>query len=193
MLELSCNNYIDAVQLSTVSTLPHSVPQEFLRRRYRSLKGTMKMMSILFAIIASFICIGSKVNGYSSEGFTLGVRDSIMIAHSFLGEEFGPAQSLHGATYTVDVELSTSDLVEKVNWVVDIGEFSTILSDVLGHYNFKNLNELFPDENTTTEFMCRRIHGDIAAKLKCKDTKASLSVKLHESHKAWASYSNRLQ
>ena len=193
MLELSCNNYIDAVQLSTISALPHSVPQQFLRRQYRSLKGAMKMMSILFATIASFICIGSKVNGYSSEGFTLGVRDSIMIAHSFLGEEFGPAQSLHGATYTVDVELSTSDLVEKVNWVVDIGEFSTILSDVLGHYNFKNLNELFPDENTTTEFMCRRIHGDIAAKLKCKDTKASLSVKLHESHKAWASYSNRLQ
>ena len=153
----------------------------------------MKTISLLFATIASFICIGSKVNGFSSEGFTLGVRDSIMIAHSFLGEEFGPAQSLHGATYTVDVELSTSDLVEKVNWVVDIGEFSTILSEVLGHYNFKNLNELFPDENTTTEFMCRRIHGDIASKLKCKDANASLSVKLHESHKAWASYSNRIQ
>ena len=153
----------------------------------------MRTNSFLSALLASFIFMSSVVNGFSSEGFTLGVRDSIMIAHSFLGEEFGPAQSLHGATYTVDVELSTPDLVEKVNWVVDIGEFSTILSDVLGAYNFKNLNDLFPDENTTTEFMCRRIHGDIAAKLKCKTTKASLSVKLHESHKAWASYSSGLE
>ena len=153
----------------------------------------MRSLSFLSAVLASFAFLGVNIAGVSAEGFTLGVRDSIMIAHSFLGEEFGPAQSLHGATYTVDVELSTPDLVEKVNWVVDIGEFSTILSDVLGKYNFKNLNDLFPDENTTTEFMCRRIHGDIASKLKCKSSKASLSVKLHESHKAWASYSKNLK
>ena len=153
----------------------------------------MRTTSYLSAMLASFFWMGAIVPGHSMDGFTLGVRDSIMIAHSFQGEEFGPAQSLHGATYTVDVELSTPDLVEKVNWVVDIGEFSTILSDVLGVYNFKNLNELFPDENTTTEFMCRKIHGDIAAKLKCKNSKTCLSVKLHESHKAWASYTKNLK
>ena len=153
----------------------------------------MRTITYLSALVASFLFLGLKVTAHSMDGFTLGVRDSIMIAHSFLGEEFGPAQSLHGATYTVDVELSTPELVEKVNWVVDIGEFSTILSEVLGVYNFKNLNDIFPDENTTTEFMCRRIHGDIAAKLKCKNSKASLSVKLHESHKAWASYTKNLK
>lgn len=152
----------------------------------------MRNLSIFAAIMAFFICI-LEASGHDSKGFTLGVRDSIMIAHSFAGEAFGPAQSLHGATYTVDVELSTPDLVEKVNWVIDIGDFSTVLSEVLSVYNFKNLNDIFPDENTTTEFMCRRIHQDIASKLKCKSLKAGLSVKLHESHKAWASYSNDLE
>jgi 6-pyruvoyltetrahydropterin/6-carboxytetrahydropterin synthase len=150
----------------------------------------MRLLSICLVILG-FLTLVTKSDSHSSDGFTLGVRDSIMIAHSFTGEEFGPAQSLHGATYTVDVELSTADLVEKVNWVIDIGAFSTVLSDVLAVYNFKNLNEIFPDENTTTEFMCRQIHQDIASKLKCKS--ASLSVKLHESHKAWASFSKCIE
>lgn len=62
---------------------------------------------------------------------------------------------MHGATYTVDAEFKTDALVEKSNWVVDIGAASEMLSDVLSKYNFKNLNELFPGENTTTEFMCK--------------------------------------
>lgn len=135
----------------------------------------------------------AKVVAHSANGYSLGVRDSIMIAHSFTGEEFGPAQSLHGATYTVDVELSSPDLVEKVNWVIDIGEFSSLISEVISAYNFKNLNDIFPDENTTTEFMCRQIHDDIASKLKRRSPKAALSVKLHESHKAWASFSKTLE
>ncbi|CAM9779975.1 unnamed protein product [Heterosigma akashiwo] len=109
-----------------------------------------------------------------------------MIAHSFKGEEFGPAQQMHGATYTVDVEFEAEELVDKCNWVVDIGEASEILSNVLRKYNFKNLNELFPDDNTTTEFMCKAIFDDIAACL--ENFKGSMCVKLHESHKAWASY-----
>jgi 6-pyruvoyl-tetrahydropterin synthase len=92
----------------------------------------------------------------------------------------------------VDVELNTAALVECCNWVVDIGEFSTILSEVLKEYNFKNLNDLFPDENTTTEFMCRRIHQDLVSRLRTKEVAGELSVKLHESHKAWAVYSNKL-
>ena len=112
-----------------------------------------------------------------------------MIAHSFTGEEFGPAQNMHGATYTVDVELSTPKLVDRVNWVVDIGEFSQILSEILCQYNFKNLDELFPGENTTTEFMCKKIHEDLASKLLAKSIRGGLSIKLHESHRAWATYS----
>lgn len=127
------------------------------------------------------------------EGFSLGIRDSIMIAHSFT-EEFGPAHNMHGATYTVDVEFSNgSELVKGSNWVIDIGEASDLLAEVLKEYNFKNLNELFPTENTTTEFMCKVIHGDMCEKLKTKDWRGNLSVKLHESHKAWASYSSSVK
>mmetsp|Transcript_10064 Transcript_10064/g.30738 ORF Transcript_10064/g.30738 Transcript_10064/m.30738 type:complete len:122 (+) Transcript_10064:316-681(+) len=100
-------------------------------------------------------------------GYSLGVRDSIMIAHSFKGEEFGPAQEVHGATYTVDCELGSDELVHGLNWVVNIGDLQTILQDVLGKYNYKNLDTIedFKGENTTTEFMCRIIHDDVKKKL----------------------------
>lgn len=113
-----------------------------------------------------------------------------MCTNVILGEEFGPAQNMHGATYTVDVDILTESIVEKSNWVVDIGEFSSMLSDVLSSFNFKNLNELFPTENTTTEFMCRTIHSCLSNKLRSKEFKGKLRVKLFESHKAWASYTN---
>ena len=117
----------------------------------------------------------------------LGVRDSVMIAHSFSGAEFGPAQQLHGATYTVDVEWVANELCPGPNWVIDIGVASGILSEVLALYNFKNLNEVFPDENTTTEFMCMQIHAEIARRVRGKFS-GDLCVKLWESHKAWASF-----
>jgi len=75
--------------------------------------------------------------------------------------------------------------------VIDIGKASDTLSEVLKKYNFKNLNDLFPDSNTTTEFMCRTIHRDLCKILKAQtDFNGALKVTLHESHKAWASYSN---
>ena len=114
-----------------------------------------------------------------------------MIAHSFKGKEFGPAQALHGATYTVDVEFITNSLEKDLNWVIDIGQASDILSSVLSKYNFKNLDEIFPEDNTTTEFMCKALHNDLSNYLlKEKCFKGTLKVKLWESHKAWASYSN---
>jgi 6-pyruvoyltetrahydropterin/6-carboxytetrahydropterin synthase len=133
----------------------------------------MQEIVLFFAIFLAAILLSS--NGE----FTLGVRDSIMIAHSFKGEEFGPAQNLHGATYTVDVDFQSSDLVENSNWVIDIGLASDILSEVLRQYNFKNLDELFPNINTTTEFMCKVIHGELKDRL-CKKSKfkGKLSVKL---------------
>lgn len=115
-----------------------------------------------------------------------------MIAHSFSGEEFGPAQNMHGATYTVDVDFLASGLVHKSNWVIDIGLASDLLAKVLGAYNFKNLNEVFPGENTTTEFMCRAIHRDLCQALaatRVNRFSGEIRVKLFESHKAWASYS----
>ncbi|KAA8491708.1 hypothetical protein FVE85_9755 [Porphyridium purpureum] len=121
--------------------------------------------------------------------FTLGVRDSIMIAHSFSGAEFGPAQNMHGATYTVDCEFGTDKLVDGCNWVVDIGEALDALGKCLQAYNYKNLDELpqFKGVNTTTEFMCMQIQKDMAAAFKGKFS-GTIKVTLHESHKAWASY-----
>ncbi|CAM9738916.1 unnamed protein product [Chrysoparadoxa australica] len=128
----------------------------------------------------------------TTAGFSLGVRDSIMIAHSFKGERFGPAQKLHGATYTVDVEFSSPGLEPEVNWVVDIGAAGDALSKVLSAYNFENLDELFPGENTTTEFMCRKIHEGIARECRNGESmegfNGEVCVKLWESHKAWACY-----
>ena len=100
---------------------------------------------------------------------------------------------MHGATYTVDVDLSTEEIVKQSNWVIDIGEFSTMLSEVLKKYNFQNLNELYVCDNTTTEFMCKVIHQDLSKKLKLKGFCGNCKVKLFESHKAWASYSEYIE
>ena len=126
-----------------------------------------------------------------------------MIAHSFHDHpSFGPAGKMHGATYTCDVEFISEKLVDQVNWVIDIGRASDLLAEVLAKYNMKNLDEVFgEDVFTTTEFMARQIHMDLAEKLReCQngsgdDCSAAeemfegiIRVKLFESHKAWAIY-----
>lgn len=80
--------------------------------------------------------------------------------------------------------------MEKNNWVIDIGQASSILSDVLSKYNLKNLDEVFPDgEMTTTEFMAQKIFDDLAERVKSEcGFKGDIRVKLWESHKAWASF-----
>lgn len=122
-------------------------------------------------------------------------KRALTIIHtiSFAIQEFGIAQNLHGATYTVDVELTADSLVPMSNWVIDIGAFSDMLSTVLKKYNFQNLNEIFPNENTTTEFMCKIIHADLCQCLKQNFFRGRCQVKLHESHKAWASYTAPVQ
>eukprot|EP01118_Nematostelium_gracile_P015508 TRINITY_DN622_c0_g1_i2.p2 TRINITY_DN622_c0_g1~~TRINITY_DN622_c0_g1_i2.p2 ORF type:complete len:128 (+),score=41.86 TRINITY_DN622_c0_g1_i2:178-561(+) len=121
--------------------------------------------------------------------FSLTVRESFMIAHSFKGEAFGPAQAMHGATYVTDVTFTTAELQKDVNFVIDIGVASTILKEVLGQYNYKNLDELekFKGQNTTTEFMAQQVAQDIASRLKGKFT-GKIKVTLHESHNAWGSF-----
>ena len=84
----------------------------------------------LIALVIAFV-IGHNVEA-SEFPFSLGVRDSLMIAHSFHNNpRFGPAGSMHGATYTCDVEFLTRSLDPETNWVIDIGKASDIVSDVL--------------------------------------------------------------
>lgn len=127
--------------------------------------------------------------------FSVTVRDSFMIAHSFTGEVFGPAQGLHGATYTVDVTF-IREALDPDGIVVDIGAALESLSAVLADLNFKNLDDVpaFKGQNTTTEFLAKVIYDRIAAKIPAGKLGAhagglsGLEVTLHESHKAWASY-----
>jgi 6-pyruvoyltetrahydropterin/6-carboxytetrahydropterin synthase len=127
--------------------------------------------------------------------YTVSVRDHFMIAHSFSGEAFGPAQRLHGATYVVDVEFRRAEL--DVNGVVvDIGRATAVLHETLEALNYRNLDDVpeFTGRNTTTEFLARAIFdrtvaaigrgalGDSARGVQ------SVRVTLHESHVASASY-----
>ena len=131
--------------------------------------------------------------------FSVSVRDHFMIAHSFQGQVFGPAQKLHGATYVVDVEFRRSEL-DPDGIVVDIGRASDGLREVLSALNFRNLDDepAFRGRNTTTEFLAFIIHERIAAKIKAGDLGAhargltALRVTLNESHIAWAAYEGAL-
>ncbi len=127
------------------------------------------------------------------------VRDHVMIAHSFRGETFGPAQRLHGATYVVDVELRRADL-DADGVVVDIGRASECLRAMLSELNYRNLDLLpeFAGRNTTTEFLARELFDRLAARIEEGQMGPnaagldSMRVILHESHVAWASYEGSL-
>ena len=132
--------------------------------------------------------------------FTVSVRDHFMIAHSFTGKVFGPAQKLHGATYVVDVEFRRNEL-DPDGIVVDIGRASDGLREVLSALNFRNLDDepAFRARNTTTEYLAFVEHERIAAKIAAGELGAhahgltSLRVTLHESHVAWAAYEGALK
>jgi len=137
--------------------------------------------------------------------YTVNVRDHFMIAHSFRGEVFGPAQRLHGATYVVDLELRRTAL-DPDGIVVDIGLATQVLKEELAALNFRNLDELpeFAGKNTTTEFMARVIYDRIAARIADgglgphalpaagQSGLAWMRVTLNESHVAWAAYEGAL-
>jgi 6-pyruvoyltetrahydropterin/6-carboxytetrahydropterin synthase len=131
--------------------------------------------------------------------FSVTVRDHVMIAHSFRGELFGPAQRLHGATYVVDIELRRQELDDN-GVVVDIGRAGDALRAALATLNFRNLDELpeFAGKNTTTEFIAHWLWGQIAAVARQgglgpgSEQLASIKVTLHESHVAWAAYEQEL-
>jgi 6-pyruvoyltetrahydropterin/6-carboxytetrahydropterin synthase len=132
--------------------------------------------------------------------FRLTVRDHIMVAHSFRGEVFGPAQRLHGATFIVDLELARPEL-DANGIVADIGLLSELLRSVLAPLNYRNLDELpeFSGRNTTTEVLareiCERVRERIVAGALGEEGSAleAIKVTLGESHLAFASYETKLR
>lgn len=131
--------------------------------------------------------------------FKVTIRDHIMIAHSFTGEVFGPAQQMHGATFVVDASFASPELDED-GIVVDIGLASARLHAVLADLNYRNLDEepALAGQNTTTEVLARIIADRLADSAKAGalgpsgPSLAAIEVTLHESHIAWASYSRTL-
>ena len=131
--------------------------------------------------------------------YTVTVRDHFMIAHSFKGEVYGPAQRLHGATYVVDMEFRREELDED-GLVVDIGRASQTLKDVLSDLNYRNLDEdpEFEGKNTSSEFMARVVFERMVAKIASGSigpggaSLTSMKVTLNESHVASASYQAEL-
>ncbi len=127
--------------------------------------------------------------------YSVGVREHVMIAHSFRGELFGPAQRLHGATYVVDVEFR-GERIDGNGVVVDIGRAGDALKHALADLHYRNLDELpeLAGKNTTTEFLARLVFDRIAAGIVAgelgpgSDGVVALKVTLHESHVAWAAY-----
>ena len=131
--------------------------------------------------------------------YSVTVRDHIMIAHSFHGDVFGPAQKLHGATFVVDVEFRRQELDEN-GIVIDIGRAAEALRLILTGLNYRNLDEdpSFKGRNTTTEVLARTIFDRIAAARARGElgpgasALESMRVTLHESHIASASFEGRL-
>jgi len=133
--------------------------------------------------------------------FSITVRDHFMIAHSFQGEVFGPAQRLHGATYMVDLELRRAAL-DPDGIVADIGLATQVLREELARLNFRNLDELpeFAGRNTTTEFLAHALFQRLAARIAAGELGphavpgsasgglTAMRVSLQESHVAWAAY-----
>jgi 6-pyruvoyl-tetrahydropterin synthase len=131
--------------------------------------------------------------------FSVTVRDHIMIAHSFTGEVFGPAQKLHGATFVVDATFRRPEL-DADNIVVDIGLAGAQLHEVCGALSYRNLDDDpdFAGTNTSTEFLARVIADRLADRIAAGGLGegarglTGLMVTLHESHIAWAAYERDL-
>jgi len=131
--------------------------------------------------------------------FSVTVRDHMMVAHSFRGELFGPAQRLHGATFVVDATFRRAEL-DPEGIVVDIGRAMSELTAILGRLNYRNLDDEpeFAGVNTTTEVLARTIADRLAERVHAGHLGegarglAGITVTLHESHVAWASYERSL-
>ena len=131
--------------------------------------------------------------------FSVTVRGHMMIAHSFTGDVFGPAQRLHGATFVVDVEFRRPAL-DADGIVVDMGRATDAVNAVLAEWNYRNLDEdpSFAGRNTTTEFLARVVFDRIVAAIRRgalgpgAGAIESVRVTLHESHVAWAAFDGKV-
>jgi 6-pyruvoyl-tetrahydropterin synthase len=127
--------------------------------------------------------------------FTVEVRDHIMIAHSFRGAVFGPAQTLHGATFVVDAAF-IADALDDNGIVIDIGRAHDALKAALQPLNYRNLDEVpeFKGTNTTTEFLTKHIYDQLAKAARAGELGRpgrelkSIRIAISESHVARASY-----
>jgi 6-pyruvoyl-tetrahydropterin synthase len=127
--------------------------------------------------------------------FTVEVRDHIMIAHSFQGSVFGPAQALHGATFVVDAAF-IADALDVNGIVIDIGRAHDALKATLGPLNYRNLDDIpeFKGRNTTTEFLSKHIYDGLAKAARAGELGRpghelkALRITISESHVARASY-----
>jgi 6-pyruvoyltetrahydropterin/6-carboxytetrahydropterin synthase len=120
--------------------------------------------------------------------YTVGVRDHIFIAHTLPGEVFGPAQRLHGATYTVSIEVEREEL-SRDDIVLDMGVLREELRHVLSTLDYQNLDEhpAFREKRSTTELVARHIHRELGRRLPIT-LGGMLTVTLDESPIAWARY-----
>jgi 6-pyruvoyl-tetrahydropterin synthase len=125
--------------------------------------------------------------------FAVEVRDHVMVAHSLPSPVFGPAQGMHGATFTVDAAFFTED-IDAHGLVVDIGLATEALAAALAPLRYRNLDEVpeFAGKFTTTEFLCRHVWDALAATARAGGLGDGgrlrrLRVTLHESHlaRAW--------
>ena len=130
--------------------------------------------------------------------FGVTVRDHMMVAHSFRGEVFGPAQRLHGATFVVDATFR-GDALDDDGILLDIGRAAAALKEVVGALSYRNLDDepAFAGTNTTTEVLARHVADLLAERVVSGDLGAAdhvtgITVTLHESHVAWASYERSL-
>lgn len=142
---------------------------------------------------------GIQPRGEGARLFSITVRDHMMVAHSFRGAVFGPAQRLHGATFVVDATFRRP-VLDDDGIVVDIGLATQQLGEVLDELNYRNLDDdpAFKGVNTSTEFLARVVADRLAERLyagtlgeKARGISA-IAVTLHESHIAWASYERSL-
>lgn len=127
--------------------------------------------------------------------YSLTVVDHIMVAHSFRGEEFGPAQRLHGATFVVEAEFR-APTIDALHLLIDIGLAKDELRKILAAMDYRNLDAepQFAGQNTTTEYLAFHIHGLLATA--CRDGRmgpgggqvSAIKVLLRESHIAWAAF-----
>jgi len=132
--------------------------------------------------------------------FAVEVRDHVMIAHSFSGEMFGPAQALHGATFVIDAAF-LAEALDRHGVVVDIGRAHDVLRAIVKDINYRNLDDLpeFKGQNTTTEFLTKYVFDRLVAAAnsgglgRAAGELAAIRVTISESHVARAWYEGPLR